>query len=328
LNQTLNLGSHGDYGPALACAHSALSIAREIDHREWMAGAEWIHGVILMDILALPLAREYLERAHTLAHESGSRHWIYLTTGYLAECRVMQDDPSGAEAVLATIAPDLPMRTLGQRRVAIARAKIALAHGDAAGAVAIVEQLFANAANLTGLHDIPILALLRGQCLTVLGRQSEAASPLRAALPIVTERGLSPIRWRLHVALGHCDIAQRRPVDARAQFQSAWRIIGALAATLQDDTLQRTFLAEAGAMLPVHRAIGPQRERDLLTPRERDVALLVARGFSNREIADTLFIGERTVETHVGNVLGKLGFGSRARIAAWAVESGLLQTTE
>jgi DNA-binding CsgD family transcriptional regulator/tetratricopeptide (TPR) repeat protein len=328
LNQTMNLGSHGDYGPALACARDALAIAREIGHREWMAGAEWIHGVILMDILALPLAREYFERAHVLAHQSGSRHWMNLMTGYLAECRVMQGDPGGAEAVLAAIAPDLPMRTLGQRRVAIARAKIALSHGDAAAALAIVERLFANAINLTGMHDIPMLALLHGQCLTVLERQSEAEEPLRAALPIVTERGLSSIRWRLHMALGHIDIARRRPIDARAQFQSAWGIIGDLAATLSDDTLKRIFLAGAAAMLPTDRAIDPRRERDLLTPRERDVATLVARGLSNHEIADTLFIGERTVETHVGNILGKLGFGSRARIAAWAVESGLMQATE
>jgi non-specific serine/threonine protein kinase len=56
-----------------------------------------------------------------------------------------------------------------------------------------------------------------------------------------------------------------------------------------------------------------------LTRRERDVARLVARGLSNRDIAESLFVGERTVETHVGNILGKLGFTSRAQIAAWVV---------
>jgi non-specific serine/threonine protein kinase len=47
------------------------------------------------------------------------------------------------------------------------------------------------------------------------------------------------------------------------------------------------------------------------------VAVLVTRGLSNRAIADALSIGERTVETHVSNILGKLAFGSRAQIAAW-----------
>jgi DNA-binding NarL/FixJ family response regulator len=58
------------------------------------------------------------------------------------------------------------------------------------------------------------------------------------------------------------------------------------------------------------------------------VAALVARGKSNRDMADELVLGERTIETHVGNILSKLGFSSRAQIAAWAVESGLLARAE
>jgi non-specific serine/threonine protein kinase len=65
-----------------------------------------------------------------------------------------------------------------------------------------------------------------------------------------------------------------------------------------------------------------------LTAREQETALLVAQGKSNREIADTLVVGERTVETHVSNALSKLGFTSRAQIAAWAVEQGLLKSQE
>ena len=60
-----------------------------------------------------------------------------------------------------------------------------------------------------------------------------------------------------------------------------------------------------------------------LTAREREVAALVARGRSNREIAAALSVGERTVATHVSNILGKLDLTSRAQIAAWAVERGL-----
>jgi DNA-binding NarL/FixJ family response regulator len=50
------------------------------------------------------------------------------------------------------------------------------------------------------------------------------------------------------------------------------------------------------------------------------VAALVARGASNRQIADTLVIGERTAEMHVSRLLAKLGFGSRTPIAAWAAQ--------
>jgi len=54
-----------------------------------------------------------------------------------------------------------------------------------------------------------------------------------------------------------------------------------------------------------------------LTRREREVAALVAEGLTNREIASRLFISERTAESHVEQVRGKLGFHSRAQIAAW-----------
>jgi predicted ATPase/DNA-binding CsgD family transcriptional regulator len=60
-----------------------------------------------------------------------------------------------------------------------------------------------------------------------------------------------------------------------------------------------------------------------LTAREREVAALIAHGLSNRQIASRLVIAERTAEGHVQSILNKLGFGSRAQIAAWAVEHGL-----
>lgn len=67
--------------------------------------------------------------------------------------------------------------------------------------------------------------------------------------------------------------------------------------------------------------IGEQRE--LLTPREREVAALIAQGLTNREIASRLIVAGRTAEGHVQNILNKLGCNSRVRIAVWAVEHGL-----
>jgi DNA-binding CsgD family transcriptional regulator/class 3 adenylate cyclase len=60
-----------------------------------------------------------------------------------------------------------------------------------------------------------------------------------------------------------------------------------------------------------------------LSPREREVVVLIARGLSNRQIAEDLSISPATVERHVANILAKLGFHSRARIAAWAVAHDL-----
>jgi non-specific serine/threonine protein kinase len=56
-----------------------------------------------------------------------------------------------------------------------------------------------------------------------------------------------------------------------------------------------------------------------LTGREREVAMLIAHGYTNREVAATLVITERTAATHVEHILSKLGMTSRAQIAAWVV---------
>jgi non-specific serine/threonine protein kinase len=54
-----------------------------------------------------------------------------------------------------------------------------------------------------------------------------------------------------------------------------------------------------------------------LTPREREVAALLARGLSNRQVADALVISEQTAETHVKRILSKLGLTSRTQVANW-----------
>lgn len=65
------------------------------------------------------------------------------------------------------------------------------------------------------------------------------------------------------------------------------------------------------------------RSAEALTPREREIAGLLAQGLSNHDIAKRLVISERTARTHVGNILAKGGFSSRTQAALWAIEVGL-----
>lgn len=67
----------------------------------------------------------------------------------------------------------------------------------------------------------------------------------------------------------------------------------------------------------VRAAPPPPAPATPLTPREREVAWLLARGATNREIAETLFISKNTVKTHVSNILEKLDIQSRRQVAAY-----------
>jgi DNA-binding CsgD family transcriptional regulator len=327
------LGPRGEYAYALQVAQAGLALAEQIEHHEWMTFGHEIVGVLYFDLLALPEALQQLERALALAQEVGSWNWMRIISGFLAPTYLLQHDLTRTEAVLnAALPPDAPSQTIGQRLVWTARAELALARDDAGLTLEITEQLIASAANLSSEHVIPRLWKLRGEALMALGRVEEAETLLQAAQATARAQGLRPLLWRICVALGKLYRVQRRQQEAEEAFSTAQALIEELAANVADEDLRASFLLQATAMLPRKRPPTPGRAaRQVyggLTTREREVARLVAQGKSNREIADLLVVGNRTVEAHVSGILSKLGFTSRAQIAVWAHEKGLVSTKE
>jgi DNA-binding NarL/FixJ family response regulator len=105
----------------------------------------------------------------------------------------------------------------------------------------------------------------------------------------------------------------------RADLIAAIRLAAAGDALLAPSVTRR--LIEAFARRPASMTPSPSRLSSL-TPRERDILLLVARGHSNTEIAAELVVSEATVKTHIGHLLAKLGLRDRVQAVILAYETG------
>jgi DNA-binding NarL/FixJ family response regulator len=65
------------------------------------------------------------------------------------------------------------------------------------------------------------------------------------------------------------------------------------------------------------------RERSPLSAREREIVMLVAQGYKNKEMAEKMFISEQTVKNHLHNIFDKLGVSDRLELALYAIHKGL-----
>ncbi|MFE1593963.1 AAA family ATPase [Nocardia sp. NPDC058705] len=143
--------------------------------------------------------------------------------------------------------------------------------------------------------------------------------------------------------LGKFAAALNDPDTARAELDSAAQTARTIGASgfaveadcelaefllLRGDAVEAVTLAKKSLPQSISLGMRPWTERlrviaaheiacVALTPREREVAELVARGLTNHEIADALVLSDRTAQNHVQHILTKLGFAKRSQIAAW-----------
>jgi DNA-binding CsgD family transcriptional regulator len=146
-----------------------------------------------------------------------------------------------------------------------------------------------------------------------LGRADEARRLLTEAIAMDDRIGALPYRVLSEVALAgvHAAAGERAAADSLARRAA--------------DTARRIGMAPALAAAEevVARLRAERDSANPLTSREREVLARLVAGRTNRQIAAELVLSERTVETHVGHVLGKLGVANRAEAAAWATRHPL-----
>jgi DNA-binding NarL/FixJ family response regulator len=232
----------------------------------------------------------------------------------------VQGDHEQAAALL-----DLTARSLGQDCLRMAPVlsllvETELGRSDLDAARSAAERLSAIEARCESNEIRALDRLSQARIARHEGNLTLATDLLKTAriLLIHSERPLLTAQVRLDLAQvlaesGHTSAASAEASAARSAFQRLGMAAEVQAAAALQQRLQPAG-AEPGAAprgSPATASIATN-----LTHREREVAMLVAEGLTNREIADRLVLSVRTVETHVDRILGKLDLHTRTQLAA------------
>jgi DNA-binding NarL/FixJ family response regulator len=322
------LASRGAFRRAFTRFEEALTLSEAIGHQLWLVQTHAQYGIVYEYLLDLPRARQHLEQAVTLASTTSNRFLRRGSSGVLASACILDGDLARAEEVLEAVLPDdTPIDSNTQRVCWLARAELALARDEPDTALAIAERLIAHTPHASPTR-VPIgPTLVRARALAALDRPAEAEASLRAAQLTAAAFQRPPLLWRLHVALATLYTDLGRAADAERELQAARSLAETLAAEIPDETARDHFQRAAEACYPTRtarRTRGPASTAPFgLSERELEVLRLLVEGASDREIAAALFISVRTAQTHVTNILNKLGVASRTAAASVAIRHGI-----
>ena len=319
--------------------------------------ALWVAGFLALVQGDTARARALLEAALAAARQAGDVQNVAYASSFLGYAMYWLGEEDRGRA-LAESALDLHQQSGDQVGVVLAQMQIGFLHLCAREAQSAADWFgecarTCDASGNTWYHAYARLGL--GVAALLLADQGAAAVLVRAALdsmrklddPIGVVQCLDALAW----TAAAYDQAPRA-LTLLAAADKAWAAIpatprpdlrehhDAALAAARDAVPESAFAAAVaeGAAMGQAQAIayalgepaqpkarsgtGPATaDPGRLTRREQDVAVLVARGLSNGEIAGELVISPRTVETHVQHIMDKLGVGTRAQIAAWSAAS-------
>ena len=260
------------------------------------------------------------------ALEHGQVAWELLGTreysqaGFVvADARLAAGDPAGAQAALEAFGWVRPqMWTLDRVKAAEVAVRVLLALGRLDEAAAWADRVpFESGGRRTGIFGA-IAARARAAVLLATGRP-EDATRIATAGAAAADAAHAPV-WagRCRTLAGETLAAAGSPDAAREQLRSVALDLDALGALGPRDAALKMLrrLGERPRTPARSPAAGDGDDRRLapLSPREREVAMEVAAGRTNAQIAHRLHLSERTVEKHVSNLLGKLGLTTRAEV--------------
>jgi non-specific serine/threonine protein kinase len=289
------LASHGgDYGRATRLLEESLALRRQLGDRGGIAECFYFLGIV---------------RFHERDHRRAAAHF--------EQClRLFRElgDRSGIASSLLNLGMVAQYLGHSDRATRQYSESLSLRHalGDRLGVAECFERL-AELAHAQGQHKRA--ARLAGAVDVLRDRSGQPGVPSPSGEPTAEQA--------VHVA-EHVQEAGRQPAAGAARRAEA----GLAAARTEGRAMSLEQAVQYA--LAVEPSAAPASGKSLsepagspLTRREAEIAALVARGLTNRQIAQTFVITEGTAANHVQHILNKLGFDSRAQIAAWAAERGL-----
>ncbi|MCC6176894.1 MAG: hypothetical protein IT305_16415 [Chloroflexi bacterium] len=348
----------------LALSEQAVSLFGDLGDRAGLAWSSIVRGLPLRDRREYVRARATVSEGLALAREAGDERTVAAAHYLLASLRWYERFADGApedggvsdvddaaedsqrSQAAAHAANDLEAiehieesLTIHRRLGDVWGVGLALAGGgglggwawatgDRARATAIYAEALELFRSIGDLRSIGVLFEIFAHLALIEDDAARAAHLFGAAdrLFDFSRTTSVPVRWpsRAHDAEA---IQNRLGKDA---YDAAWA--DGRAMSLEQATAYALHHAEPGSFGPAQPAdSAPSAASEAangafaaLTAREHEVAALIGQGVSNREIATSLVISERTVHGHVASIFAKLGFRSRAQVAVWAAHEGLV----
>ena len=288
---------HGSWAEA---TEQAVQVSQRMPAAGFVAGAAHYR---LAELYRLRGQFDLAERSYAAAASCGRE----VQPG-LALVRLAQGNPTAGLAGLDRALAE--SRSLARRSLLLAaKVEIALAAKAIDAARTALAELEKNAATIETPYMTALIAHAAGQVRL-------AEDDARVALPLLRRA------WALWQ---HVD-APYEAARTRVQVSAACRALGDDDAARMELDAARTVFSQLGAQTDL-ASLAPAEGAapgNPLTPREREVLALVAQGHTNRGIATTLFLSEKTVARHLSNIFTKIGVSSRAAATAYAYEQRLV----
>lgn len=308
-----------EYGRATSLCQEGLTLCRETGDREGRASLLGRLGQLAGHQGDYKRAKQFLEETVALYRELGDRAWTAWGLGVLGNLAVAEGDFERAMGLhtesLSLFREDqssgihFALRNLGF--VLIAR-----------GCYQQAESLHVE--GLKVLRDLGIrwgmYELLEGLASVASARRDfERAARILGATAAWREVLGDSLRVHVRSGINEQSVVAARSALGDATFAAIW----ADGRTLTLDQAVDYAVPPDAAVFGGEKHPADRGMAAALTPREREVAALIAQGLTNRQIASRLVISARTAESHVQHILDKLDLDTRGRIGVWAIEHGL-----